>query len=82
MNDTQIEALISGLGGKDNIAEIGTCMTRIRAQVKDLNKVNDDVLAKSGNKGIFKDKNEIQVVYGLSVKDVFDQVAEKLHIES
>ncbi len=61
---------------------MGHCMTRLRTTVKDASKVDKELLKKAQNKGMFIEGNEVQLVYGLNVTDVFDTIAAILHIES
>ena len=35
--------ILEGCGGKDNIASIDNCITRLRLEVKDITAVNDKV---------------------------------------
>jgi len=57
-------------------------MTRLRTTIKDASKVDKELLKKAQNKGMFIEGNEVQLVYGLNVTDVFDTIAAILHIES
>ena len=61
---------------------MGHCMTRLRTTIKDASKVDKELLKKAQNKGMFIEGNEVQLVYGLNVTDVFDTIAAILHIES
>ena len=67
--------IVENLGGKDNIVEIENCMTRLRVELKDGTKVNEDNIKKTGAKGIVKlGDNSIQIVIGTDVKYVMDEV--------
>ncbi|MEG2586470.1 MAG: PTS glucose/sucrose transporter subunit IIB, partial [Cetobacterium sp.] len=56
--------IISNLGGKENIAAVTNCMTRVRVNVKNKEMVNFDSL--SNLSGVIKviDDETIQVVVG------------------
>ncbi len=41
---SKADAIISGLGGADNIVEIEACITRLRTEVKDGAKVDEAAL--------------------------------------
>ena len=56
--------ILEGLGGKDNIANLDCCATRLRVTVKDSSKVQDALLKESGASGIIKSGSGIQVIYG------------------
>ncbi len=56
--------ILEGLGGKDNIANLDCCATRLRVTVKDSSKVQDALLKESGASGIIKSGAGVQVIYG------------------
>ncbi len=62
------ESIITGLGGRENIVVVDNCYTRLRVTVKDVNYINEPELKSTGAKGIIKQGNNVQVVYGLHVK--------------
>ena len=67
--------IIEGLGGEENIVSVTNCMTRLRVDVKDMSKVNDTILAKTGSSGIVKpSKTNIHIVYGLKVDRIATDV--------
>ena len=59
--------ILSGLGGKDNIAGLDCCATRLRVTVKDPDLVVESDLRASGAAGVIRKGNGIQVVYGPQV---------------
>lgn len=74
----QAEQLLAGLGGAANIIEIEPCITRLRIEVNDPLKLNEDVLAAGEAKGVVKTGSIIQLI----VESVADNLAadlEKLH---
>ncbi len=66
-DDEQTELIFSGLGGRENIADLDCCITRLRVTVKNPELVNDETLTRSGAKGVIKRGNGIQVIYGTQV---------------
>lgn len=71
--DILAEAILEGLGGKDNIADVTNCATRLRVNVNDDTLVKDDAYFKSiGTHGISVNGKAIQVIVGLSVPKVRD----------
>ena len=56
-------------------------MTRLRTQVVDQNLVKEDLLKKVSSKGIVRKGNEVQVIIGLNVHDIYDLVKPALKIE-
>ncbi len=67
--------IVGGLGGKDNIADLDCCATRLRVTVKDESKVRDELLRQSGASGVIHKGNGVQVIYGPRVSVV------KSHLE-
>ena len=71
--------IISGLGGVENILVVNNCMSRLRVDVKDMSKVDDNVLKSTGSIGIIKPTDgHIQVIYGPKVEKIADKVRELL----
>ena len=71
--------IISGLGGIENIVAVNNCMSRLRVDVKDMSKVDDNVLKSTGSIGIIKPtEKHIQVIYGPKVEKIADKVRELL----
>ena len=56
-------------------------MTRLRTQVVDQNLVKEDLLKKVSSKGIVRKGNEVQVIIGLNVHDIYDLVKPELKVE-
>ena len=69
-NDGVAEAIIEGLGGRENIENVDNCFTRLRVKVKDASLVNDAVINKVKNSGIVKKNNDIQIIFGIEVPQV------------
>lgn len=76
-----VEDIIEGLGGKDNIISVNNCFSRLRVEVKDPTLVNDAKINKFKNTGIVKKGNNIQVIIGLKVQTVKEDVCKVLGIE-
>lgn len=65
------KAVISAVGGSDNISSVQNCMTRLRFVLKDESKADDEkVKSISGVQGLVKQGGQYQVVIGTHVKDV------------
>lgn len=68
--------IYDGLGGDENVTSIDNCVTRLRLEVKDMDKVDQDKIKATGVPGInVIDKHNIQVVVGTNVQFVADEVA-------
>lgn len=75
MNNTNNEfvakKMLQNLGGKENIASLECCATRLRIEVKDAQKVETDKIRQMGVKGVvFLTDTNLQVVVGTSVQKV------------
>ncbi len=72
--------ILEGCGGKENIASIDNCITRLRLEVKDITLVNNKVIKSAGVAGVMKPgKNSVQVIIGPKVQfvaDAFSQLCE------
>lgn len=69
--------IIENIGGAKNINSLGHCITRLRFQLKDESKANDDVLKKmDGVVTVMKSAGQYQVVIGNHVPAVYELVCE------
>ncbi|SFH51003.1 glucose-specific PTS transporter subunit IIBC [Pisciglobus halotolerans] len=71
-------AIITGLGGEDNIVSVDNCATRLRVTVADEKLVDDEALKETGSKGIVKKGKGIQVIYGPQVSVIKNEIEEVL----
>lgn len=74
----QIETIVKGLGGKDNIADVDCCATRLRITVKDNGKVSDVLLNQTGASGVIHKGNGVQIIYGPTVTVIKSNLDEYL----
>lgn len=71
--------VIEGLGGKENIVNVENCISRLRVDLKDPNKVDQIKIKDSGCAGIFfPSTNHIHVVFGPRVEFVRHAVDDSL----
>ncbi|WP_453992236.1 N-acetylglucosamine-specific PTS transporter subunit IIBC [Bacillus nitroreducens] len=67
--------IYEGLGGDENVISVDNCVTRLRLEVKDMDKVNQQKIKETGVPGInIVGKNSIQVIVGTNVQFVADEV--------
>jgi len=67
--------ILEGLGGKENIASLDHCITRLRLEVKDNLKVDEKKIKASGCAGVIRpSKTAVQVIIGTKVQFVFDEL--------
>ncbi len=76
-----IQDIIDGLGGKENIELVTNCFTRLRVEVKDINLVNQETIQKFNPKGIVVKGNNIQIIIGMKVQTVREDVCQILGME-
>ncbi|OTO05328.1 PTS transporter subunit EIIC [Enterococcus sp. 5B3_DIV0040] len=73
--EPQIQNIVAGLGGADNIENIINCYTRLRVDVKDADKVNMQILKeKVQSSGIVDKGKHIQIIIGVGVEEEREKV--------
>ena len=68
--DEQLEAIITGLGGVDNMGSLECCATRLRLNVQDTSKIDKALLKTAGGLGTIVNGNAVQVVFGPTVSTI------------
>lgn len=76
-----VRDIIAGLGGKENIVTVNNCFTRLRIEVKDVDKIDDAKINQFKNSGIVKKGKNIQIIIGMKVQTVREDVCQALGIE-
>lgn len=66
----EINKLITYLGGKDNIIDVETNLSRLKVTVKDTSIVNKDGIQKLGAKGIVEIENQLKIIFGPNSKQL------------
>ncbi len=79
--DTFATTIITLLGGKENLEFVNHCATRLRVNVRDLSRVNQDAL--KATKGVLglsvqESSKEVQVIIGQTIEDVFSAVLKQV----
>ena len=71
--------VLAAVGGKDNVANVDYCATRLRFEVKDSTAVNEKAVKAAGAAGVIRpSKNACQVVIGPKVQFVYDELKKML----
>lgn len=70
------QLILEALGGAENIESIDACITRLRLEVVEVNKVNENRLKELGASGVMKSSNSIQVVFGVESDKLKDKIAD------
>lgn len=66
--------LTEKLGGIENLEDIGSCITRLRLNVKDADKVDEEGLKAVGAKGVIKKGLAVQVIVGTHAELIADEM--------
>lgn len=75
--------IIQNVGGKDNVASLTHCVTRLRFKLKDEAKANTDILKETdGIVTVIQSSGQYMVVIGNHVPDVYDAVVARGHLEN
>ena len=79
-NYTEVaSAVLAAVGGKDNVANVDYCATRLRFEVKDSTAVNEKAVKAAGAAGVIRpSKTACQVVIGPKVQFVYDELKKML----
>lgn len=73
------EILIGALGGKQNIRNVDNCITRMRIDIAEVNKIDKELMSESGCTAFFfPSANHVHVVYGPKVEFVRNAVDEAM----
>lgn len=71
--------ILEGLGGKENIRNLDNCITRIRLEVNDITKINEERIKSAGVAGVMRPGGmAVQVVVGTKVQFVADEMKKLL----
>lgn len=69
------EKIYEGLGGDENVTTVDNCVSRLRLEVEDMDKVDQAKIKATGVPGInVVSKHNIQVVVGTQVQFVADEI--------
>lgn len=60
-------AILKAIGGKDNLILVDSCFTRLRLELKDMSVIDEELLKEYNSKGVVKNGDEVQIIYGVNV---------------
>ncbi|MDO4888019.1 MAG: PTS glucose/sucrose transporter subunit IIB [Actinomycetaceae bacterium] len=72
------ENLIEAIGGKDNISDIESCITRLRIEVAEPAKVDEEALRRAGAFGVVIQDSVLQVVVGPEADDLSEAMTKAI----
>lgn len=70
--------IIQHLGGRENILEFENCITRLRFQLKELQKEENDALKKAGVLAVYHSGSELQLVVGSDIFYIADEIQKQI----
>jgi PTS system N-acetylglucosamine-specific IIC component len=76
--DSRPEQVIAAFGGRDNLVSVDACITRLRIEVADKSKVDQDRLKSLGAAGVIEVGNSVQAVFGTDSEALKNDIAEIL----
>ena len=66
--------VLEGVGGKENVASIDNCITRLRLEIKDYTLIDEHKIKSAGVAGVIRpSKTAVQVIIGTKVQFVADE---------
>jgi PTS system N-acetylglucosamine-specific IIC component len=76
--DSRAEQLIAAFGGRDNLVNVDACITRLRMEVADKDKVDRTRLKALGAAGVIEVGNNVQAVFGTQAEALKNQIKDVL----
>ncbi|NUS42949.1 MAG: PTS transporter subunit EIIB [Mycobacteriaceae bacterium] len=70
--------IVAGLGGVDNLVEVEGCITRLRVEVRDPAKVDQQALKAAGAHGVVAAGSAVQVVVGPTADALAEDISDLL----
>ncbi|EAR11124.1 PTS glucose transporter subunit IIBC [Reinekea blandensis] len=74
----RIGGLVAAFGGGENIATLDNCITRLRIEVKDVNKVDKDAIKGFGATAVLTMGQGVQAIFGTEADTLRTQMADYL----
>ena len=68
--------IVKGLGGRDNITDLEPCITHLRMEVVDQEKIDKEALRATGAFGVVRSGRVVQVVVGPTADTLASDIAE------
>ena len=71
------QTILENVGGEENISNMTHCMTRLRFNLKDQSKVNEESLkSMTGVLGVVQSGGQYQIIIGQTVNKVYNNLLE------
>ena len=76
--DTRAERLIAAFGGRENLVNVDACITRLRMEVADKDKVDKARLKALGAAGVIEVGNNVQAVFGTQAEILKGEITDAM----
>ncbi|MDT5256107.1 MAG: N-acetylglucosamine system or component [Mycobacterium sp.] len=76
--DSKAQQIIAAFGGRENLVNVDACITRLRMEVADKNKVDQARLKSLGAAGVIEVGNSVQAVFGTDAEALKNSITEIL----
>ncbi|WP_068271223.1 PTS transporter subunit EIIC [Aldersonia kunmingensis] len=76
--DSRAEQLIAAFGGRENLVNVDACITRLRMEVADKDKVDQTRLKALGAAGVIEVGNNVQAVFGTQSEALKEEINDAL----
>ena len=76
--DSKAEKLIAAFGGRENLVNVDACITRLRMEVTDKDKVDQARLKSLGAAGVIEVGNNVQAVFGTQAEALKNDINDVL----
>ncbi len=78
VTESRAEQVIAAFGGRENLVNVDACITRLRIEVADKDKVDQDRLKRLGAAGVIEVGNSVQAVFGTDAEALKSDIVEIL----
>jgi N-acetylglucosamine PTS system EIICBA or EIICB component len=76
--ESKAEQVIAAFGGRENLVNVDACITRLRVDVADKSKVDQDRLKSLGAAGVIEVGNSVQAVFGTGAEALKNDITDIL----
>lgn len=78
VTESRAEQVIAAFGGRENLVNVDACITRLRIEVADKGKVDQDRLKRLGAAGVIEVGNSVQAVFGTDAEALKSDIVDIL----
>ncbi|AUS77576.1 PTS sugar transporter [Actinoalloteichus sp. AHMU CJ021] len=78
MSQDKASAILTAIGGADNVVEIEPCITRLRCEVRDAALIDEPALRALGVHGVLRAGGAVQIVVGPDADTIASDIEDLL----